>query len=236
MAQTYLSIVNEVLQDTNEVPLTALNFTAARGFHIFVKNAVNRALMDIVNESEEWNWLANAPLNPQLSMHSNQINSVRRTAVYTFPEEYSAVDWDSFVLEDLQTKRSYPLSSIQLEVWKRYRSSDAYLSRDEKDLARPEFIIRTPDQQGFQLSTVPDKQYRIRYNTWKAPTFLVNATDPLPFPDRFYNVLILRATYYAWKFRENKDQAGMTRGDYIKEIAHMKRILCRPAFQRMRAV
>lgn len=235
MAQTYLSVVNEVLQDTNEVPLNALTFNTARGFHIFVKNAVNRALMDIVNESEEWNWLANAALNPNLSMHSNQINTIRRTAVYSFAEEYSAVDWESFVIEDLQTRRTYPLDAVQLEEWQNFKASEAYLNRDEKDLARPTHVIRTPDHSGFQLTAIPDKQYRIRYSTWKAPEFLVNATDKLPFPDRFYNVLILRASYYAWKFRENTDQAGMTRGDYIKAVAHMKRILIRPAFTRMRA-
>lgn len=236
MAKTYLDLVNDVLLDTNEVPLTSSNFGIARGFQVFVKSAVNRALMDIVNESEEWPWLANAPLDPQLSVHSNEILTVRRQAVYTFDEEYSQVDWDSFIIEDLQEKRTYPLTSIQLEVWKRYRSSDAYLNRDSKDLDRPGFIIRTPDHGGFQLSEVPDKTYRIRFNTWGVPAFFVNYDDTLPFADRFYNVLLLRAMYYAWKFRENREQAGMVERDYQIALNRMKRILIRPTFQRMTAV
>lgn len=236
MAITYLALVNEVLQITNEVPLTSLTFSAARGFQMFVKNSVNRSLMDIVNESDEWPWLANAPLNPNLSVHSNEIMTVRRQAVYAFTSVSSAIDWDSFVIENLQAKETTPLSSIQLEEWKRYRASDAFLNRKERDLGVPTHIFRTPDHSGFQLTTIPDKAYRIRYNTWKAPTFLVNDTDTLPFSDQFYNVLVLKAAYYAWKFRENNEQAGMSRGDYTKAVSHMKRILIRPNFQRMIAV
>lgn len=236
MAKTYLEIVNEVLLDTNEVPLTAVTFANARGFQAFVKGAVNRALMDIVNESDEWPWLANATLDSNLSQHTNEIYTERRKAVYEFEEEHSAVDWDSFLIEDLKEKKTYPLQSIQLEVWKRFRAGDATLNREEDVLDRPTFIIRTTDHSGFQVSDIPDKAYRITYTSWKAPSLLTAYDDTLPFADRFYNVLVLRAAYYAWRFRENLQQAGQTRGDYGRELANMKRILIRPSFQRMRPV
>jgi hypothetical protein len=236
MAKTYLQIVNEVLQVTNEVPLTTATFTTARGFQIFVQNAVNRALMDIVNESDEWPWLANTPLDPNLSLHTNQFTLTKGLPVYTFDTTSSTIDWDTFILEDLETDETFPLFAVQIEDWKRYRADDVFINRKDTDLGRPTHILRTQDHLGFQVTAVPDKAYRIRYNTWKAPAFLVNSTDTLPFPDKFYNVIILRASYYAWKFRENKEQASMSKGDYLKAVAQMKRLLMRPTFQRMRPV
>lgn len=236
MAKTYLDIVNEVLLDTNEVPLQVTNFNVTRGFHSFVKNVVNRALMDIVNESDEWSWLADTPMDTSLSMHSRMITTKRREAIYLFPEEHSAVDWDTIVIEDVSERKSYPLTTISTTAWKRYASSEAYLGRDKNELGRPTHIYRLDSHDGFGLTIVPDKTYRIYYNAWTAPTFLINHNDTLPFPDKFYNVLVSKARYYAWLFRENKDQAGFADKDYNQALARMKRILIRPAFTRMRAV
>lgn len=230
---TYLQVVNEVLADTNEVPLTSTTFADSRGFHSFVKNAVNRALMDIVNYCDEWPWLANVTLDPNLSIHTNELYTERRQAVYTL-DDHSHIDWDSFVIEDLQNKDTYPLESIQLEAWKEYRAEEAKLGRPSTELDRPRFIYRTPDQTGFAVSPVPDKAYRIRYISFKVPTFLSSYDDTIPFPDRFYNVLVSRARYYAWGFRENNEQQGYADKDYKEGLADMKRHLIRTAFQVMR--
>ena len=44
---TYLGLVNRVLEDFNEVPLTSMNFASAAGFQAYVKDYVNDALLDI---------------------------------------------------------------------------------------------------------------------------------------------------------------------------------------------
>ena len=51
MAYTYLDITNEVLARMNEVALTSANFTAARGFQVQCKNAVNEAIR-YINQRE----------------------------------------------------------------------------------------------------------------------------------------------------------------------------------------
>ncbi|WFZ78493.1 hypothetical protein MQM1_010 [Aeromonas phage vB_AsaP_MQM1] len=236
MSMTYLDVVNAVLRDTNEVPLNAQAFMAARGFHSFIKEAVNRALMDIVNESDEWPWLANIPQDIGISAHSNEITTKRRQVIYSFPEDTMQIDWDSFVLTDMRGKGSAPLTPISYEEWQRYRHPDVLGNRVESALGAPSIIYRTKDQKGFGLSPVPDKAYRVQFISWHSPALLVSPVDTLPFPERFYTVLVHRARYYAWMFRENPQQAQMAFRDYDSGLRRMKQSLIKPIFQRMRAV
>lgn len=236
MALNYLEVVNAVLRDTNEVPLTAQQFTNARGFHAYVKEIVNRALMDIANSTTEWPWLANMPMNTGISAHSNEIVTERRKAIYQFPADTMEVDWDSVVLTDMRGKESYRIRPISYEEWARYGNADVLSNRNNADLDRPTVIYRTKDNEGFGVSPVPDKSYRIQYIGWKAPQFLKAPTDTLPFPDQFYNVLVSRARYYAWMFRQNSEQAQMAFRDFDTGLTNMKRSLIKPAFTHMRAV
>lgn len=232
----YLEIINIVLRDTNEVPLNATSFTNARGFHAFVKEAVNRALMDIANESEEWTWLANVPMDRDKSIMSNSFDTDRKVAVYDFPDGISEVDWDSFIAVDNQEKEARPLKPISFEDWQRYLSGDTLNSRDETRLGAPSYVFRTKDNKGIGFSPVPDKAYTINYLSWKEPQLLNNATDSIPFPDRFYGVLVNRTLYYVWKFRDNVNQAQLAQNAYDAGITNMKRALIKTVFQTMRAV
>lgn len=233
---TYLDIINAVLRDTNEVPLTTTNFHNARGFHAFLKEAVNRALMDIVNSSTEWTWLANVPLDVGVSAHSNEIETDRRVAIYEFPEDVMEVDWDTFVLTDMRGRESSQLHPISYEEWAHFGHADVLSNRTKEDIGKPTVIYKTKDGRGFGLSPVPDKSYRIQYISWHSPKLLRDPSDPLPFPDRFYTVLVHRARYYAWMFRENLDQARLARGDYDEGLRTMKQALIKPVFNRMRVV
>ena len=236
MSFTYLDLVNEVLRDTNEAPMNLQNFNQARGFHAYVKSAINRALMDIANSSMEWPWLANMPMDTGVSAHSNEIITERRKVIYEFPDDVREVDWDSFVVTDMRGKATKPLTPISYEEWQRYHSADVLSNRDVADLGIPTVVYKTKDGRAFGLSNVPDKAYRIQYIAWHEPAVLKEATDTLPFSTRFYTVIVSRARYYAWTFRENDQQASMARMDYVDGLANMKQILIKPIFNRMRAV
>ena len=54
MASTYLTLVNNVLRDFNEVELTSSNFTNSRGVQTVVKDYVNRSITDILNSDLNW--------------------------------------------------------------------------------------------------------------------------------------------------------------------------------------
>ena len=234
MALTYLDIVNTVLRDTNEVPLTAQQFDNARGFHSFVKEAINRALMDIVNSSTEWSWTAGMPMNLYISAHSNEVQTERRKVIYDFPDGIMDIDWDSIVLTDMRGKETSNLSPISYEEWAHYGNADVLSNRDDADLARPKYIYKTKDDKGFGLSPVPDKAYRVQFISYSAPQLLSKSTDVLPFPDRFYTVLVHRARYFAWMFRQNTQQAQMANQDYQLGLRDMKLALIKPIFNTMR--
>jgi len=86
------------------------------------------------------------------------------------------------------------------------------------------------------FSPIPDLSYYIEYLTWETAVSFVNATDVLPFPEEFNNVIISRVAYYLWKFRENIEQAGFSKSEYKDSLASMKRILLSNKSERMRAV
>lgn len=236
MSLSYLDILNAVLRDTNEVPLTATNFPQARGFHAFLKEAVNRSLMDLVNESTEWPWMVNMPMDMEVSAHSTEVETEKRKVIYELPQDTMDVDWDSVVLTDMRGKETYNLKPISYEEWAHYGNADVLSNRGNDNLGTPSVIYKTKDGKGFGLSPVPDKAYRVQFITWKSPALLVNPTDTLPFPDRYYNVLVSRARYYAWMFRENVQQAQMARADYQDGVENMKNALIKPVFSTMRAV
>ena len=54
MASTYLTLVNNVLRDFNEVELTSSNFTNSRGVQTTVKDYVNRSITDVINSELNW--------------------------------------------------------------------------------------------------------------------------------------------------------------------------------------
>ena len=54
MASTYLSLINNVLRDMNEVELTASSFATSRGIQTAVKDYINRSIDDIINSDTEW--------------------------------------------------------------------------------------------------------------------------------------------------------------------------------------
>ena len=54
MASTYLTLVNNVLRDMNEVELTSSNFTSSRGVQTTVKDYVNRSISDVLNSELNW--------------------------------------------------------------------------------------------------------------------------------------------------------------------------------------
>ena len=79
----YLTLVNSVLNELNEVELTATTFSTSRGVQTMVKNVVNKAVNDIYNSEIEWPFLI-----------ENKTESVSAgTQEYTLPSDFRKVDW-----------------------------------------------------------------------------------------------------------------------------------------------
>jgi|TARA_R110000822_G_scaffold111412_5_gene242128 hypothetical protein len=233
MAKTYLDIVNIVLQDANEVPVSASAFSNVRGLQAFVKESVNRSLMDIVNIGTQWEWLKAGTIQAPRA-----VTTVSGTQFYNFKvlaageEPFVDVDFDTFFISD-GVNLHQPLKSISYDAW-----NDTYRSQDYQDdaVATPSKIIMTGEKNLFGLSPVPDKAYTVNFYAWTHSGFLSAYSDTLPFPDQYYTVLVDRARYYLWDFKENDAKAQKAKNSYQRGLMSMQQKLAPFQRTRMRAI
>lgn len=226
--RTYLEMVNITLRDINEVPLTAANFTVARGLQDFTKEAVNRALLDIINFSDEWPWLVNVSLDATASPKTNSITTVDKQIQYPVVAT-DTIDWDTFVSTDANGNRERL----------KYISYPGYLDLSERNdrAGKPSHVYRSIDSQDAGFWPTPGTEIvTITFISWKDPVLLSLSTDTIPFPDRWYPTLISRARYYVWMFRENVEQAQVANSEYDANVKRMFKALMLPTSNLMRAI
>ena len=84
--KTYLTLVNNVLQELNEVELTSSTFSSSRGKQTAVKTFVNKAVNDLYTAEVEWPWLYTST--------TQDVNSGQQE--YTFPTAFRKDDFDYF--------------------------------------------------------------------------------------------------------------------------------------------
>ena len=230
MTKTYLDLINIVLRDINEVPLSQATFTSPRGLQAFVKESINRSLMDIINYNDEWPWLTAPVLNPGQGSETHTFNTVVDVSEYAFPAGIDEIDYDNVIIIDNDDPDSqYVLEFVEYDEIQDIRN-------DFEDTVRPRFVYQTPSKDYIGLFPKPDDAYTVRYIAWLKPTFLVNATDTLPFDDRYYTVIVSRARYYAWLFRENTQQASIALNEYEDNLRMMYKNIVLPRTRRMRAI
>ena len=229
MSKTYLQILNAALLDANEVQLTDTTFLNARGIQAFAKEAVNRALMDIANESSEWEWL-----KADTAASKTTISTVDDTQWYQFAAPVPLkVDFDTFYIQDADPEWNQRLTRITYQEWDSlYRDSDE--PTDAK--GQPRYIIELDEKDQFGLSPIPDDVYTVSFNSWNYATLLVNSTDPIPFPDQYYNVLVSKVRYYLWDFKDDQPKASRAGKDYRYALNRMRENQTTPEPVRMRFV
>ena len=84
----YLTLVNNVLNELNEIELTSTTFTSSRGVQSMVKNVVNKSINDIYNSEIEW----------PILIATQTDNLVAGTQEYSFHSDFRKIDFDSFML------------------------------------------------------------------------------------------------------------------------------------------
>lgn len=231
MSTTYLEICNEVLSELNEVLLTTATFSAAVNIQRHVKEAVNRAYMDINNPEHKWPWLsAAAPVGERFG------NVVQETVAdqrwYLIKEgsagidsDYGHIDWESFELTtegvagETSPYTNKVLKYLDLDDWR-----DHFARKEAQAITgnEPYYIIKNPDGRRFGLSPIPDKVYKLYYYAWNRPTKLINYDDTVNLPDQYVHVLVSRARYYAWQRKEHAENSQIALQDYLKGLKGMR--------------
>ena len=156
MATTYLTLVNNVLNELNEPELTSTTFSSSRGIQTAVKKFVLKAMHEIFNSLSEV---------PDLYLTTTQdTNAGQRT--YDLPSsaspqstdlQYRKIDWDTFRLvpKELVTNGEFT-SNINSWTTVAGSGSAAYNSSGNGRARLNDYAIYQ------SISTVKNKQYRIQ--------------------------------------------------------------------------
>ena len=233
MAKTYLSLVNDLLVEINEPELTSV--ANAVGVQKQVSKCVNRAYFDIVDAVDNWAWLATN--TPQNEYYGNTfIETVAGTRWYllkagstSVDTDYDAVDWDRFTATtEGVSGKSAPhtinkLGFVTLDVWRNTyaRSEEIDKSNSSPAFGVPLRVIRSSDGRRFGLSPIPDDVYRIYFNAYNRPSELSNDTDEVLFPEQYKPVLLARARYFIYQFKDNIAQSQLALDEYKKGLQQM---------------
>jgi len=237
MATTFLQLTNELLRELNEVPLTSSNFSSAIGIQKHVQDCINRAYADIVTEEPKWPFLAVAESGTTDPMYGNvSVSTTAGTRWYelkaasdSVANDYGAIDWENFYITTVGVDgETAPyvtrnLRFMSTETWKDFRRThENDDDADTQNWGEPNAVIRSPDGRNFGLSPIPKKEYKVWFFAWNQPTRLSGYTDEVLFPDMYTNVLIAKARYYMWQFKENPQAAAFAMEDYKKGLRSMR--------------
>lgn len=243
MAATYLQITNELLRELNEVPLTSATFASAIGIQQHVKDVVNRAYFDIVNEEPQWPFLAANLSGATDPMYGNvYVETIAgqrwynlKTSSSSITTDYGYVDWDNFYLTTVDVSGEtapYVARNLRfttIEEWKDYRRIPENLDdADTQQYGVPDRVIKSPDNRKFGLSAIPDKVYRVWFYAYVLPTELSAFSDEIVFPDVYKTVLLARSRYYIHQFKESSQEAAFALEDYKRGLRLMKLHLMEP--------
>lgn len=226
-------MTNELLVEINEPEVTTIS--GALGIQKFVSNCVNRAYFDIVDAQDTWSWLSSSATqgnyngNTYVETVAGQRWYLLKQGSSSVDTDFSNVDWDGFSLTEQgvsgktepYTIRNLPF--VSLETWR-----DFYAEGEERDSSQatptygvPERIIRSEDNRHFGLSPVPNGVYRIYFYAYNRPSELTNDTDVVLFPAQYKPVLLARARYFIYQFKDNIAQTQLALDEYKKGLDKM---------------
>ena len=238
MAKTYKAFVNELLVELNEPEVSTV--ATGVGIQKQVANVVNRAYFDIVAAVDDWSWLsADVPDDPYYG--NTIVPTVVGQRFYllkagsgNIDADFDSVNWDMFTLAD--TNSPFTINKLPFTTLTQWRSNYA---QSEESAARagnyaiPIRIIRSSDGRRFGLSPIPDKVYNIHFFAYNRPTALSADTDTVLFPEQYKPVLLARARYYLYQFKDNIAQSQLALDEYKKGLQNMADNLNSPQPQYM---
>ena len=113
------------------------------------------------------------------------------------------------------------LKYITYDDWQnRYLETD--LSNTSSSQGTPDYVYHTQDKK-FGLSPVPNQYtYTIQYEYWQVHTDLSAHGDTMDLDDRFKDVIITKAKYYAYVLRSDPQAAAMSVKEYDNQLQALR--------------
>ena len=215
---TYVALTNELLRRLNEVPLDSAGdgFDSVRNVQALAKDAINSSIRLILQDGQEW---------PFLKTTYTQTLTVG-TRQYSFPSDYSSVDWDTFYLKKLDSEGNSPMNLKPMsfeEYTQNVRASDD--SGDQVNGDGPPIRVYQTLGESFGVTPIPDAAYEVEYVYWSYPSDMTVYDDVAVIPDRFKHVVIDGAMMFMMRFRSNEQSAAMHQNNFEDGIKSMRRVL-----------
>jgi len=119
-------------------------------------------------------------------------------------------------------------SKLQIMGWDQYTGMkywDTDQNTDPTGYGLPKHIVRKPDNNVYLGNLPPNRVYTVYYEGFTIPTALSVFSDTCVVPEAFEQVIIDKALHYAYMFRDNINEAGISQDRYEKNIFKMRRIL-----------
>jgi hypothetical protein len=213
---TYLSLTNELLRRVGEVIMDSTDFNNARNVQALAKIAINSSIRELMHSAQEW---------PFALTTQTQTLSTDGTSTYTFPSDFSSVDWESFYLKQLSSANNQP-KRLPVLTYTQYLDERRPMEDQTGTggYGAPEAVYQTQDGL-FGITPKSDNAYQIEYKYWKFPDDLVNADDVCIVPSRFSSVIIDGAMIYMMLYRSNEQGAAIHRDKFESDIKMMRRLL-----------
>ena len=120
-----------------------------------------------------------------------------------------------------------------LTTWRSTYAQSEEAAARTNTYATPVRVIRSSDGRRFGLSPIPDKVYNIHFFAYNRPTALSADTDTVLFPEQYKPVLLARARYYLYQFKDNIAQSQLALDEYKKGLQNMADNLNSPQPQYM---
>ncbi len=205
----YLQLCNAVLREINEVEIT--NVTSTRGIQTSVADFINKAQRDIINSEVEW----------PFTVVNQSFTTTAGTSEYDRESDAKTVDYDSFTIQESADTAERKLKYISFDEYLEKRN-EADTNPDSSARALSEYVYTTPDNK-IGLSPVPDKStYTVRYYYYQTTTDMAANTDTPIIPERFHDVIVNRARYYAHMLRSDVQFSQLALRDYTDGLGRMR--------------
>ena len=115
--------------------------------------------------------------------------------------------------------------------WRQYAERD--LDNNSDAYGEPEFIYKTQSGK-IGISPIPDRSdYRVTFEYWKEHTELSAHGDEPDLDDRYADLIVKRAKYYAYQLRSDPDHASIANREYEDGLDALNRdIIGKPSYMR----
>ena len=180
------------------------------------KDAINSSVRLILQDGQEW---------PFLKTTYTQTLTIG-TRQYSFPSDYSSVDWDTFYLKKLASEGNSPMNLKAMsfeEYTQNVRAADD--GGDQVNGDGPPIRVYQTLGESFGVTPIPNAAYEIEYVYWSYPSDMTLFDDVCVIPDRFKHVVIDGAMMFMMRFRSNEQSAAMHQNNFEDGIKSMRRVL-----------